>query len=691
MRFGDPNTDYIGFAHCPKRVWRGNCIRVYRRIWCSSSMRFIRKLFSIFCILSACILTTAFCRAEDGPMRPQAMMVAQNSQIAYYWKTQPAARTAQLLTLFCRACGPGSPAGAGVQETPLVAVLRDTLGDYESGNDRLMDVWLLDYANPGVVKKLLSAVPFFYWRPGDGSKSASAGNPKPLFDLTAPQHPVLAELSRDLVQWTALDPTMMPIRATSRAYRSNGNDDERLHLETAISYLRRAPVSDDGSALTQGELDTVIARLELRKKLLGGLVSQKRAAKIGQQSSFEEERIRSRNWELLRQCAEKTGLLFEPLTVAGRDGEYAMLWFPSGQAAPVTGTDLKPIWKLLNIRDPWSDERLKTSSESVRYLRAMNANGSLLPAGEVGDREQALVPLSVYSLTYPKHPLLLVDFRDQIRLRRHEMTQRSINEITAGVIGISHFTNWYYYVAADIYDYVSGRHGAATDQAERLDAYSRLRVDLALDRQLDPTLRKSMQSRLDNFSVNPLEAAPAREMHNAEIRYAQLEEESGQEGHLSVLLDQQRRSEIADFGKSNAHLDRDLLFHAVTLGLYHDRAPRNSDNLAKLRVYRRVAYELNFLDGLAAAGTEPEVAYDEARIHSSVEELAALMPEVEAPLVRKHAISTLQRLRSISHSMNLEADFSSAIAKLHEPLTPERKLHRQGIVAETAIAAESGK
>lgn len=638
-------------------------------------MRVANWLFTTFGIFAA-----TFCEAAGAPPSPHVVQPAETNQLQYFWKAEPVAGTAQLVTLFCTGCGPqpNTAAADSIEDIPLVAVLRDTLGDSDPANDRVTAVWLLGYANPGFGKKLLSAVPFFYWSPGDGSKAASSANPRPLLDLTAPQHPMMSEFERNLLQWTVFDPMTMPVRATTREYRANGLDDERLHLETAATYLRNAPVSDGGPGLTKGELDTVIARLELRKKMLGGLVSERRAAKVGEEAAFEEERIRSRNFELLRQLAEKTGLTFDSLDLAGTDGDYAMLWFPVGQPAPVTGTDLKPIWKILNIRDPWTDEKFKPGS-SFRYVRASYS--------ESDHHAQTLVPLAAYSLTYPKLPLLLVDFRDQIHLRRHEMTQRSINEITAGVIGISHFTNWYYYVAADLYDFVTGRHGAAVDEAARLDAYSRLRVALALDRQMDPALRKSMQARLDDVSVNPLGTATSRELHNAEIRYARLEEESGPGGHLSLLLDQQRRAEIAQFGESNTRLGIDTVVHTATFGVYHDRAPKSPDTIANLDVYRRFEYQLNFLDRLAQAGTAPEVAYDPARIDSSIKELSALMPQITVPRIREHALATLQKLRTISNSDDLRADCSNAIAGI----TSERRLPNGGIVAEAAVAAESGK
>jgi len=141
----------------------------------------------------------------------------------------------------------------------------------------------------------------------------------------------------------------MPVRASSRPYRANESDYERLRLAEAIGYLRNAPVGDPEAALRQTELNTVIARLELRKRVLGGFVSQRHPAHIGEEDGFEPVRTGCRNWELLRQCAEKSGLIFEPIDLASDAGQYAILWFPLGESSPNTGFPLAPIWKLLNI------------------------------------------------------------------------------------------------------------------------------------------------------------------------------------------------------------------------------------------------------------------------------------------------------------------------------------------------------
>ena len=161
----------------------------------------------------------------------------------------------------------------------------------------------------------------------------------PLPDLTSLQYPLANAVGRDILQWTTLDPAGTPICALSRAYRMNEGDDERLHVAEAISYLRAAPVAGPAEGLSAAELHLLIARMELRKSLLGGFVTERAAEKFGAQASMDYERIRSRNWELLRQCADKAGLYFEPLDLAGTSGQYAMLWFSPDERPVYSGTN----------------------------------------------------------------------------------------------------------------------------------------------------------------------------------------------------------------------------------------------------------------------------------------------------------------------------------------------------------------
>jgi hypothetical protein len=578
----------------------------------------------------------------------RSLQAAQDAIPAhYYWKSSPAGDSAQLVTLFCQSC---EEAGNSGRDIPLVAVLRDTLGGVNSEGDRISYVWLLTYSAPTWEKRAFSAVPFFYWKIGDGSGTVGDKEPKPLMNLAQPQRPVVASFAKSLVQWSVLDPVSMSVRASSRAYQNNEADHLRLHLEEAESYLQSAQAADDESGLSDRELNTVIARLELRKSILGGFVSAKRAAGFGEDANLEQERIRARNWELLRQCADKTGLYFESIDLAGAKNQYAVLWYPVERAAPPERIALGPIWKLLNLKDPY--EQGARLQNATRYERTF------------GGRTAEVVPLGVYSLTYPKMPLLVVDFRDGSHLRWHELTQRSINEITSGLIGISHFTNWYYFVGADIYDFYAARRGAATNLEERLNCYSKFRVALALDKTVDPVLLTSMRQHAGSLAVNPLETATQREMQAALQRYDLLEAAAANKNSkMASRLDKDRRAELARFEANKETQVRDDVLHIAALGLYTHRAAH--DGFAEqLEEYREVDYYLSFLDGLAAAGTEPEVAYDSSRIRYALAQLNVLLPDLKASDIRDRAARTIAKLRGLSEDTDLRAECTVALSSL---------------------------
>jgi hypothetical protein len=631
--------------------------------------------------LGLVLCVAALLNAADTGMNGSGLIPVEQGR--YFWRTASAGDSAELVTLFCRI-----NVEAGTEEVPLVAVLRDTLVQPDPETSRISYVWLLNHPRLGVGRRILSAIPFFYWRVGRGSGSVEKNNPSPLLNLTAPLHPVLSGVGHGLLQWTVLDPAAMAVRASSRAYRTNQSNDERLHLEEAISYVRNAPASQDfARGLTQTELDTVIARLELRKRLLGGLMGTKNIAEIGKEAGWEEGRIHSRNWELVRQCADKTGLIFEAVNVSG--SQYAMLWFPVEGPRPRSGVPVKFAWRVLRISDPWSDSRMK-EWKGPTYSRAVDANGNLLPAGATGEREVKLIPLALYSLSYPRVPLLMVDFRDGYRLRTHEMMQRAVNDVTSGVIGLSHFTNWYYYAGAAFYNFYTGRQGAATNQAERLDAYSQFRADLAFDKQLDSGLRKELQTRVQSLSINPREASLNRSVQIANERYARLLD-SVTEGSLLERLDKDRRTELASFGESKKSAAVHTALHFTTLGLYTHRAPESPDNLVTLERERQVIRQLAFIDSLVVAGTQPEISYQVSLIRDSVTQLGRLMPSVRSAPLRSRATRSLEELQKLSRDSSVQAECTLAAEAIRRDdeqqkiVRREQKLpiHVRGVAATT--------
>lgn len=585
---------------------------------------------------------------------------------------QPA--TADLLTLFCKSCGAGEKAG---QDIPLVSVLRDTLGEKKLSDQKITAVWLLGYSKPTLGQRALASVPFFYWTPSDGSSRVKRRDTAPLLDLSAPQSPSVNNVERQILQWAAFDTIDTPVRATTRAYRTDQVDEERLHLEEANSYLLHAPVGDGSDEITQEQRDFVMASIELRKKLLGGFVNSSRVASLGKEASFEQESIRARNWELLRVCAEKAGLIFQPVTLAGAKQQYGMLWYPSRAQQEPSTTNLGQIWKLLSIKNPYSDDRLR--------------NWTGFTKTEVIDGSSAtLIPLALYSFTYPRQPLLLVDFRDKLNLRRNDIAQKSIDEIASGIVGVSHFTNWYYFVGSDIFTFIQERRGKTNNRAERLDSYGEFRVSLALDHDLDPALRQEIAKRAEYISSNPLETSPAKEMAAAIKRYDRLTIEArGDNSSLVRQIDNQRRAELASFDATPRRQGTDIVLHAVTLGKYTHRVKRNDDDLALLSLYRQTQYNLDFLDKLVAAGTPPEVAYQKSRVRDSVTELGDLIPEVPSPQMKLHARQTLDKLSKISTDEAVKIDCLQAAEKLDSaPLTTPTEV--PGVLAQPASSPLPG-
>ena len=606
-------------------------------------------------------------------VRSNSTSVAASNQGERYWAVSPVGQTAELLTLFTRSEGDAIEE----RDLPVVSLLRDTLGDSVRENDRILYVWLLPSVSRSMRQRILAGIPFFYWRLGKGPENVSSRDLRPLLDLNTPQHPVMSEVRRSLLQWTAFDPLTMPVRASSRMYRSNDSDAQRMKLEEAITYLRSAPTGEgNGSIPTSEQLNTVIARLELRKQFLGGLFDDKAASVYGMESQFEAERIRSRNWELLRQCAEKTGLYFESISLGAQKDQYGLLWFPQGEKRNPTGTSLKPIWKLLNIKDPWADEHL--NRRAALYGR---------PDGPDTDSATDYVPLALYSLNYPKFPLLLVNFRDEQQVRRREVAQRAINEVTAGVIGISHITNWYYYAGSMLYNLLWSRHGVAVDQAARLDCYSQFRAQLASDKSLDPQLRDVLMKQVDRLLVNPLEVPVDRKAKLADAHFAEIQSASAEDGALLKRLNNERRAELAAFGQGRgAHLVQGAL-HMATFGRYTQRVSRDKLLLSTLDRERRVLYRLDFLDGLVKQGTQPEVAYKTAQIQESVADLNTLMTQVSSPRIRERAVTTLDRLKSLSRDAGLQAECAVALLALHQTPGAVRAESTPGIVTSPRVTS----
>lgn len=294
-------------------------------------------------------------------------------------------------------------------------------------------------------------------------------------------------------------------RAPTRSYRGNSLDYRNMHLARALQVLETA---EDNEASSDWML--VRGRLLLAERLLGGVVSNDKARKFGERDLAESEEDRGANWDLLRQAAETNRLIFDPMPSADGAIHQVILW--------VSRQDLgneprKFDSSFLQISDPWTDARLRSYRG---YTTTRNFDGEHVEA----------IPLALYSLDYPRVPLLLIDFRDEWKAKRREMTRRAASEIVTGVMGITGWGNWSYLGAKFVYQWVRDRHGAALDRTRRLEAYARLRQTL-LERDcvFDARFRGIVESRLDAIALNPFEQGAESEeklvkrQHEALIRW----------------------------------------------------------------------------------------------------------------------------------------------------------------------------
>jgi hypothetical protein len=539
----------------------------------------------------------------------------------YRSESQPVAGGAELVTVFARLNGAASP-GSQNLDVPLLAVLRDSLGDDDPDNDRLRSVWILTSTRPTLWQRTASALSFGYFRAG--SKRHAGRVPSPAIDLAAPSKSVYSNLFGDSLQALELDPLGMAVRSTTRTYRTNSDDYTKLQVFQALSNLDNlgldnlALESGGQSALTDSQLREIYSRLSLSTRTFGGLVREQNLSRYYDQETSHLQQTRGHNWELLRQRAELNGLYFEPLALASGSPSEALLWIARSDLASDSGRHFDG--QFLGIANPWTDARLLhwTGYSQVRYLDADNRP---VPQDTPGAHPVDMIPLALYSLDYPRVPLLLADFRHSLNPKRREMVNQGATGLITGVFGITRFGNPSFFAADFLWTFVRGRHGAAVNRTARLQAYSGARQFLVMDSSLDPGLKIELQRHLDHLALNPRENATASEATLAREQYAALLQYANSP-RGAVKLERDRRQELESYTRSPA-------FRAFAhLGRIVTRGPRPDPDSdlgvrAELDSYRRTATHVRFLEQVLAASPRPDVVWDAGAIRKSVEALSA--------------------------------------------------------------------
>jgi hypothetical protein len=532
----------------------------------------------------------------------------------------PVVGGAELLTIFGSLNGLPASTASDERDVPLVSILRDTLGDKSSDNDRLRYVWMHTYTRPSAAQRAASAVPFLYTRVRS-KQHAGAEAPPAVVDLSGAERDLWQRIFWSSLQAILIDPVSLTVKTSSRTYRRNLEDYRKAHIMRALAVLALYEEATGAQPIfTEQERREIQARLVLTQKTFGGVIDDLYLQRVEQRETSQGEDARGHNWELLRQRAEAEGLYFEPLTLPDGSATHALLWTTREDVAAKKDRDFEK--RFLNIANPWRDARLR-QWQGYTEARYFDRAGQATSPDAPGARRVEMIPLALYGLDHPKIPILLVDFRDTLNPKGREMSRRVLNDVAHNLFALSRF-DLAYTLGRTVYDWFTDRRGMDVNQPTRLRAYSQLKLLLSLDASLDPALRAEINSRLETVSLNPLENDGKTEARLAREQYAALLDYARRPDGLPARLDRDRRTEMvaADHGRPARTFFK--LANTLSFGLYtHREDASTTEQVAALDVERSLARHRNFLREVAKTSSQVEVEWNVEDVRRSLEYLAA--------------------------------------------------------------------
>lgn len=556
---------------------------------------------------------------------------------------------AELLTIFGRLDGMRGQIGA--PDVPLVSVVRDTLSDNNPENDRLRYVWMLTYARPNMMKRIASAIPFFYQHVGNQTRVGNS-SPKPLIDLANTSRQTWNAFFWMGVQNVFLDSYGIPLKAATRTYRQNAADYRSGHVMQALSILenyenvkrrmrsesellalrnsragliRTSSLTHDSSqpllpdlapAFSPGEMLELRARLIMSGRVFGGLLGPDTFRNTVTKRTMASVDNSGHNWELLRQRAEAEGLYFEPLAMPDGRATHAMLWVARPDLATKANREFHD--RFLNIANPWSDQRLRNWSG---YSRTFYFDEDNRPVSTNNPRAHSveMIPLAIYGLDHPKIPALLIDFRSGLNPKKREISRRFVDDLTKNIFSLSNFGNFPYFAGRQLYNFVTGRRGIDLNQPTRLRSYSELKLLLTFNSSINPKLRSEIERRVQNVSLNPLnnddeaEVALARQQYDALMNYARRPD------GLPARIERDRGAEMVPLKHGRTARIFFTLGSLFSFGRYVHRETPTPELNDGLELSRRVTYHTQFLREVAKSSPQTDVAWDISVVRQSLQ------------------------------------------------------------------------
>jgi hypothetical protein len=513
---------------------------------------------------------------------------------------------------------------------PMVSILRDTLGDLNSENDRLRYVWPLTYTRPTTNQRLAAAIPFFYTQVGSKDKF-SKGPPPPAFDFAAPENAVWDKIFWAALQNILLDPYGTPVKASTSSYRRNASDYRKSHIVRAISVLALYHSLKGQTTFSDTEIAEMQARLMLTDKTFGGLVDDANLQHYYAKKSTGVKDARGHNWELLRQQSEAASLYFEPLLMPDGSATHAMLWVAKRDLTKLQGT--KYNGRFLNIANPWSDKRLPKWNGYVE-TRYFDAENRPVDKDAPGAEAIELIPLALYGLDNPRIPMLLVDFRDGYNPKKRELSRRVLTDVTRNFLSVSKFGNLPFFLGRTVFDFVTGRRGMDINQPSRLQTYAQLKLLLSLSNSMEPELRDEVNGRLERVSLNPFENDLEAEAKVAREQYSALVEYVRDPKGLTARLERDRRAELVPLEHGRVAEIGFRVMNVLTFGKYVHREELSPNMVERLDIARRLSHHTKFLQQVAKSRAEIDVGWNLAEVRRSLLFLADNGTVVSGPAVK---------------------------------------------------------
>lgn len=529
---------------------------------------------------------------------------------------------AEIVTIFGRSSsGPNSP---------IVAMLTDTLGDEDPANDQLRYVWVFTYCPPSLKQRVLACIPFYYARTSARIPKAGA-TPPIVHDFSRYRSSAWKSVAFYGAQLAVLDPAGLLVRAGTRTYLRNESDYRGAHLENALSVIQAFRKNPDAREFRGPGVDAALGQLVKRGKV-GAFLGKDQLTAAARKHFSKSRKNVARNWELLRQRSEEEGLFFEPIASTSESAAHAIVWVSADE---IERSPRKREFnsRFLNISSPWSDERLRQwEGYTRRFYIEPSGRYSAVPSD--GSTSVEMIPLGIYGLDFPRIPALLVDFRSFFNPKSREISGRALDDVGRYLLDATPFGDAKFFVLKRFWGIFSRRKGIDISQPTRATAYAQLATMVSLAEALDPELNSIVNNALRRLRTNPMQSRWDSEAEAARTQYDALMA-AAKSGEIDKRLERDRAAERVRL--EHGLLGRTLRRVATigSFGLYRPKAD-SPDSLERYALTRSMRTHVSLLEEVAATPHPIDVAWAPEKYRESLDFVLAhgeLAPPDLAPVL----------------------------------------------------------